>query len=293
MTLDTSSKPDVITFFDPTSCTFSYVVIDPDSGCCAAVDPVLDYVPSSGRTSHAGADRLIDFVRSKGLRLQWILETHAHADHLTAAVHLKQKLGGKHAIGENITVVQRTFGKLFNAEAEFATDGSQFDRLFSDDEQFSIGKLSARAIHTPGHTPACVTYLIGDAAFVGDAIFMPDLGTGRCDFPGGDARTLYRSIRKILALPESTRLFLCHDYQAPGRDEFRHETTVAEERSHNIHVHDGITEDDFVALRTAKDASLSVPNLILPSLQVNMRAGVFPPAEANGTRYLKIPIDVL
>lgn len=293
MTLDSSSKPDVTTFFDSGSCTFSHIVVDPDSQCCAIVDPVLDYAPASGRTSYVGADRLIDFVRNKGLRLQWILETHAHADHLTAAAHLKRILGGRHAIGESITVVQKTFGHLFNAEAEFATDGRQFDQLFRDDEQFSIGKLSAKAIHTPGHTPACVTYIIGDAAFVGDTIFMPDLGTGRCDFPGGDARTLYRSIRKILALPESTRIFLCHDYKSPGRDEYRHESTVAEECSHNIHVHDGVTEDDFVALRTAKDASLSVPNLILPSLQVNMRAGAFPPAEANGTRYLKIPLDVL
>jgi glyoxylase-like metal-dependent hydrolase (beta-lactamase superfamily II) len=221
------------------------------------------------------------------------LETHVHADHLSAAPYLKRELGGTLAIGENITIVQDTFGKLFNADAEFATDGRQFDHLFKDGDTFNLGSIEARVIHTPGHTPACMTYLIGDAGFVGDTLFMPDYGTARCDFPGGDARTLFQSIRKLFTLPDTTRLFMCHDYKAPGRDDFRYQTSVAEQRELNVHVHEGISEADFVAMRSARDATLGMPTLILPSVQVNMRAGQLPPAEDNGTRYLKIPLDVL
>ena len=280
-------------FFDSATYTYSYVVSDPATRRCAIVDSVLDYDPAAGRTSHESADRLIAHVREQGLTVDWLLETHVHADHLSAAPYLKRELGGQLAIGENITLVQDSFGKLFNAGSEFATDGRQFDRLFKDGERFPIGSLGARAIHTPGHTPACMTYVIGDAAFVGDTLFMPDYGTARCDFPGGDARVLYRSIHKLFQLPEQTRLFMCHDYKAPGRDDYRNETTVAEERAHNVHVHEGVGEDDFVAMRRARDATLGMPTLILPSVQVNMRAGQLPPAEDNGIRYLKIPLDVL
>jgi len=280
-------------FFDPATFTYSYVVSDPATRRCAIVDSVLDYDPAAGRTSLQNADRLIAYVREQGLQVDWLLETHVHADHLSAAPYLKRELGGQLAIGERITVVQNTFAKLFNAGPEFATDGRQFDRLFSDGEHFRIGNLEARAIHTPGHTPACLTYVIGDAAFVGDTLFMPDYGTARCDFPGGDARVLFRSIRKLFELPDATRLFMCHDYKAPGREEFLNETTVAEERAHNVHVHEGVSEDDFVAMRRARDATLGMPTLILPSVQVNMRAGQLPPAEDNGTRYLKIPLDAL
>ncbi|SDH49533.1 Glyoxylase, beta-lactamase superfamily II [Pseudomonas benzenivorans] len=280
-------------FFDSATYTYSYVVSDPATRRCAIVDSVLDYDPAAGRTSHESADRLIAHVREQGLTVDWLLETHVHADHLSAAPYLKRELGGQLAIGENITLVQDSFGKLFNAGSEFATDGRQFDRLFKDGERFPIGSLEARAIHTPGHTPACMTYVIGDAAFVGDTLFMPDYGTARCDFPGGDARVLYRSIHKLFQLPEQTRLFMCHDYKAPGRDDYRNETTVAEERAHNVHVHEGVGEDDFVAMRRARDATLGMPTLILPSVQVNMRAGQLPPAEDNGIRYLKIPLDVL
>ena len=236
---------------------------------------------------------MIAFVREHGLDVEWVLETHVHADHLSAAPYLKQQLGGTLGIGREITVVQDVFGKIFNAGTEFQRDGSQFDRLFADGDRFTLGSIEARAIHTPGHTPACMTYVIGDAAFVGDTLFMPDYGTARCDFPGGDARQLYRSIRKLFALPDATRLFLCHDYKAPGRDEFRWETTVGEEKRHNVHVHDGISEDEFVAMRTARDKTLDMPKLILPSVQVNMRAGQMPPAEGDGKRYLKIPLDTL
>ena len=281
-------------FFDPATFTYSYVVSDPTSGQCALIDPVLDYDPAAGRTSHKNADRLIAYVREHDLRVQWILETHVHADHLSAGHYLKEQLGGTLAIGDRITVVQDTFGKLFNVEPEFATDGRQFDRLFKDGETFRVGNVEARAIHTPGHTPACMTYLIGDAAFVGDTLFMPDYGTARCDFPGGDARTLYRSIHtKLFALPDATRVFMCHDYKAPGRDQYLYETTIGAERTGNVHIHAGIGEEQFVAMRQARDATLGMPTLILPSVQINMRAGELPPAEDNGTRYLKIPLDLL
>ena len=286
-------RPQVDAFFDPATYTYSYVVSDPDSKHCAIIDSVLDYDPAAGRTSTASADRLIAHVRENGLTVVWLLETHVHADHLSAAPYLKRELGGQLAIGENITVVQDTFGKLFNAGSEFATDGRQFDRLFKDGDSFRIGGLQARALHTPGHTPACMTYVIEDAGFVGDTLFMPDYGTARCDFPGGDARVLFASIRKLFALPDATRLFMCHDYKAPGRDDYRYETTVAEERARNVHVHEGVSEDDFVAMRSARDATLGMPTLILPSVQLNMRAGQMPPAEDNGVRYLKIPLDVL
>lgn len=279
-------------FFDEATNTVSYIVFDRTTLACAVVDSVLDYDPKSGRTSTASADRIVARVRELGARLEWILETHVHADHLSAAPWIKQQLGGRLGIGEHIVTVQQVFGKLFNAGTEFERDGSQFDHLFRDSEAFKIGSLQARALHTPGHTPACMSYLIEDAAFVGDTLFMPDYGTARCDFPGGDARTLYRSIRTLLALPPETRLFMCHDYMPDGRAPCW-ETTVADERAHNIHVHDGISEDDFVAMRTARDATLDMPVLILPSVQVNMRAGHLPPPEDNGTRYLKIPLDAL
>ncbi|MBF7729608.1 MBL fold metallo-hydrolase [Pseudomonas sp. N040] len=286
-------QPHVEAFFDPATYTYSYVVSDPSTRHCAIIDSVLDYEAASGRTSVKNADRLIAYVREQGLQVDWLLETHVHADHLSAAPYLKRELGGQLAIGENITVVQDTFGKLFNAGSEFATDGRQFDRLLKDGDTFMVGSIEARALHTPGHTPACMTYLIGDAGFVGDTLFMPDYGTARCDFPGGDARILFQSIRKLFALPGDTRLFMCHDYKAPGRDDYRYQTSVAEERAHNVHVHEGISEADFVAMRSARDATLGMPMLILPSVQVNMRAGQMPPAEDNGTRYLKIPLDVL
>ncbi|MGE4407588.1 MBL fold metallo-hydrolase [Pseudomonas sp.] len=280
-------------FFDPATFTYSYVVSDPETRQCALIDSVLDYDPASGRTSHATAECLVDYVHQHDLKVQWLLETHVHADHLSAAPYLKQRLGGRLAIGDQVTVVQDTFGKLFNAGAGFATDGRQFDRLFHDGDTFQVGSVQARAIHTPGHTPACMTYVIGDAAFVGDTLFMPDYGTARCDFPGGDARTLYRSIQRLFALPDETRVFMCHDYKAPGREEFLYETSIAAEREHNVHVHGGIDEERFVAMRTARDATLAMPALILPSVQVNMRGGELPEPESNGTRYLKIPLDVL
>lgn len=286
-------NPQIQGFFDPATFTISYIVGDADGGTCAIVDSVLDYDAKSGRTSTASADRLIDYVRQHGMRVDWILETHAHADHLSAAPYLKRALGGRIGIGEHIRTVQNTFKKVFNEDERFATDGSQFDHLFADGETFAIGALTARVLHTPGHTPACVCYLVGDAAFVGDTLFMPDYGTARCDFPGGDARTLYRSIRKLLALPGTTRLFMCHDYLTPTRNYHAWETTAGEERRHNVHVHEGIDEDDFVALRKARDATLDMPALILPSIQINMRAGERPPAESNGVAYLKIPLDVL
>ena len=284
---------EVTGFFDQATNTVSYVAADPATGKCAIVDSVLDYDASSGRTDHGSADRLIAFVRERGLEAEWLLETHVHADHLSAAPYLQQQLGGALAIGRNITVVQDMFGKIFNAGTEFQRDGSQFDRLFVDGDRFMVGSIEAQAMHTPGHTPACMTYLIGDAAFVGDTLFMPDYGTARCDFPGGDARMLYRSIHRIFALPDATRLFLCHDYKAPGRDQFSWETTVGEEKRQNVHVREGISEDEFVAMRTARDSTLGMPKLILPAVQVNMRAGRMPPAEDDGKRYLKIPLDTL
>ncbi|MBT8080055.1 MAG: MBL fold metallo-hydrolase [Gammaproteobacteria bacterium] len=286
-------KPQIHAFFDEPTNTVSYVVADDATGACAIVDSVLDYDAASGRTSTASADEIIKFVREKKFQVQWILETHVHADHLSAAPYLKDQVGGKTAIGKNVRTVQGVFGDVFNAEPDFLRDGSQFDHLFEDAETFSIGGIEGRAIHTPGHTPACMTYVIGDAAFVGDTLFMPDYGTARTDFPGGDAATLYRSIQRIFALPEETRLFMCHDYKAPGRDEYRWETTVAEERANNVHVQDGVTETDFVSFRTERDATLSMPKLILPSVQVNMRAGQLPPPEDNGNRYLKIPLNAL
>ena len=288
-----TQTPDVKTFFDEPTFTFSYVVSDPATKKAAIVDSVLNYDPKSGRTSKESADEIIAHVREHGLEVQWILETHVHADHLSAAPYLKEQLGGTLAIGSNIKTVQDVFGKVFNAGTEFARDGSQFDHLLEDGEQFAVGSIQARAIHTPGHTPACMTYVIGDAGFVGDTIFMPDFGTARCDFPGGDARTLYRSIQKIFALPDETRLFMCHDYKAPGREEFAHETTVGEEKAHNIHVGAGQSEEAFVKMRTERDATLDMPVLILPSVQVNMRAGHLPPKEDNGVSYLKIPLDAL
>jgi glyoxylase-like metal-dependent hydrolase (beta-lactamase superfamily II) len=280
-------------FFDPASFTYSYVVRDPSSQACAIIDPVLDYDPAAGRIGHASAQKIIDYIHAEQLQVQWLLETHVHADHLSAAAYLQGQLGGRLAIGEHIGLVQGVFAKLFNAGAEFATDGSQFDQLFADGASFQIGALTVQALHTPGHTPACLTYVVGDAAFIGDTLFMPDYGTARCDFPGGDARALYRSIQQIFALPAATRLFMCHDYQAPGRSEHQYLSTVAEQRAQNVHVHVGIDEDSFVAMRTARDAGLPMPALMLPSVQVNMRAGHLPQAEGNGVRYLKVPLDQL
>ncbi|WP_439535486.1 MBL fold metallo-hydrolase [Methyloversatilis sp.] len=287
-----SSSMQIEAFFDEATSTVSYLVLDRSTQACAIVDSVLDYDPKAGRTSTQSADRLIARVRELGARLEWILETHVHADHLSAAPHLRAQLGGQLGIGAHIVTVQKVFGSLFNAGDDFARDGRQFDRLFADGDTFTIGSLTARALHTPGHTPACMSYVIEDAVFVGDTLFMPDYGTARCDFPGGDARTLYRSVRRLLSLPPETRLFMCHDYPPGGRAP-AWESTVAEQRAHNIHVHDGIAEDDFVAMRTARDATLDMPVLILPSVQVNMRAGHLPEPEDNGTRYLKIPLDVL
>lgn len=286
------SRPYVQPFFDEPTNTFSYVVQDPDSRACAIIDSVLDFDYAAGRTTTASADAIIDYVREHDLQVQWILETHVHADHLSAASYLHQHLGGQTGIGAHICDVQEVFGTAFNTGQEFARDGSQFDRLFNDDDCFDIGTLQARVMHTPGHTPACLTYLIGDAAFVGDTLFMPDYGTARCDFPGGDASVLYHSIRRVLALPDNTRLFLCHDYPVSSRDEFIHETTVAEQRNHNIHVHDGVSESAFVAMRNARDATLDMPRLILPSVQINMRAGELPPPEDNGQVYVKIPLNL-
>lgn len=286
-------RPDVKAFFDEATNTFSYVAWDPATRMAAVIDSVLDFDPVSGRTRRHAADALIDFVKAQGLELEWVIDTHVHADHLSAAPYVQSVLGGKLAIGEHIRDVQETFGKIFNAGSEFQRDGSQFDHLFKDGEHYRLGSIDALALHTPGHTPACMTHVIGDAAFVGDTLFMPDYGTARCDFPGGDARTLYRSIQRIFALPEDTRVFLCHDYKAPGRDHFVHETSVGDERQSNIHVRVGSDEDSFVQMRNTRDATLSMPRLLLPSVQVNMRAGKFPPAEDNGTAYLKIPLDTL
>jgi len=298
--MNTRSNLQVEGFFDPATWTVSYIVFDKKTRACALVDSVLDYDPKSGRTAHTSADRLIERVRELDAKVQWILETHVHADHLSAAPYLKEALGGQLGIGRHITTVQRVFGSLFNAGAEFARDGRQFDHLFADDESFSIGGLKARAMHTPGHTPACMTYVVSDgdgvnverAAFVGDTLFMPDYGTARCDFPGGDARTLYRSINKVLSLPPDTTLYMCHDYQPGGRD-VQFISTVAEEREKNIHVRNGISEEEFVAMRHARDATLGMPTLILPSVQVNMRAGQLPEPEDNGMRYIKIPLNAV
>lgn len=287
------SKLAVKGFFDAPTFTATHVAYDPVTRHGAIIDSVLDYDPASGRTSPASADQVVDFVTREALTIDWLLETHAHADHLSAAPYLQEKLGGRIAIGAAITTVQKVFGGIFNFGDEFARDGSQFDHLFHDGEPFAVGNIPAMALHVPGHTPADLAYIIGDCAFVGDTLFMPDYGTARADFPGGDARELYRSIRRLLSLPDETRMFLCHDYKGPGRDAFVWETTVAAQKAHNIHVHDGVAEDDFVAMRTKRDAALDLPNLILPSVQVNVRGGRLPPPESNGARYLKIPIDVL
>lgn len=285
--------PEVFAFFDEPTNTATYVLKDPATQAAAIIDSVLDFDAAAGRTNTKAADDVITFVKDRGFDVQWLLETHVHADHLSAAPYLKEKLGGKIAIGANITVVQDVFGKVFNAGTEFERDGSQFDALFKEGDRIRIGEMTGYAIHTPGHTPACMTYVFGDAAFIGDTLFMPDYGTARADFPGGSARELYRSIRKVLALPPETRLFLCHDYKAPGRDKYAWETTVAEQRKSNLHVRDGVTEDEFVAMREARDKTLSMPKLIIPSIQVNMRAGDLPEPEDNGVRYLKMPLNRL
>lgn len=283
-------------FFDEATSTVSYIVLDRETMQCAILDSVLDFDPKSGRTSRHSADQLIARVKELGATVQWLLETHVHADHLSAAPYLKEKLGGTLAIGQQITVVQNVFGQLFNAGASFARDGSQFDHLLADNEEFKIGNLACRALHTPGHTPACMTYTVssGDdlAAFVGDTIFMPDFGTARCDFPGGNANILYRSIHRVLSLPPQTKLYLCHDYPPNGRA-VAYVTTVAEQRAANVHVHEGVSEAEFVEMRTKRDATLEMPVLLLPSVQVNMRAGELPEAEDNGMRYLKIPLNAL
>lgn len=290
---DSAQRPLVKSFFDEDTFTVSHVVRDPGSSACAIIDSVLDFDPASGRTRTQSAQQLVDYVRSEGLQVQWLLETHAHADHLSAAPWLQQELGGELAIGLHITHVQEVFGKVFNAGTEFARDGSQFDRLFADGDRFAIGGLQATVLHVPGHTPACLAYVIGDAVFPGDTLFMPDYGTARCDFPGGDAAQLYRSIRRLLGLPDQARLLLCHDYKAPGRDHYAWETTIGAQRVGNVHMHEGVSEAEFVGMRRARDATLAMPRLLLPSVQVNMRAGQLPPAEDNGVRYLKLPLNVV
>ena len=285
-------NPNIEAFYDPTTGTVSYVVYDATGGTAAIIDPVLDFDPKSGRTTTTSADAIVAFVRGKGLAVAWLLETHAHADHLSAAAYLQQTLGGKTAIGEHIRQVQGVFKGLFNLGAEFTADGSQFDHLFAEDEAFSVGALRGRALFVPGHTPADMAYQIGDAVFLGDTLFMPDVGTARCDFPGGDAHTLYQSIRKLLSLPDDTRLFMCHDYPPTDRQPIW-ETTVGEQKRNNIHVRDGIGEAAFVAMRKGRDANLDMPVLLIPSVQVNIRAGQLPPAENNGVSYLKMPINAL
>ncbi|MCC5984265.1 MAG: MBL fold metallo-hydrolase [Rhodobacteraceae bacterium] len=286
-------QPEVTSFFDQATNTITYVVRDPGGSACAIIDSVLDFDYAAGRTSTASADEVIAFVKDKGYRVEWLLETHVHADHLSAAPYLQEQVGGKIGIGRNITVVQDTFGKVFNAGTEFERDGSQFDQLFDEGDSIHIGQLRVDVLHTPGHTPACLTYVIGDAAFVGDTLFMPDFGTARCDFPGGSADTMWESVQKILALPAETRIFVGHDYKAEGRAEYAWETTVGEQKARNVHVGAGKTREDFVRMRTERDAKLDMPKLIVPSLQVNMRAGQMPPAEDNGTVYLKVPVNKL
>ena len=292
ITVDLSIKPEVTAFFDPLTSTISYVVKDPHSDACAIIDSVTDIDYAAGRIAYEAADKMIECIKAHDLKLEWLVETHVHADHLSGAPYIQDKLGGKIGIGEHITLVQQTFGKIFNEGKDFQPNGSQFDHLFRDGETYQIGTMNAFAMHTPGHTPACMTHVIGDAAFVGDTLFMPDGGSARADFPGGDARTLYRSIKKVVSLPNETRLFMCHDYAPNGR-EIRWETTVAEQRSQNIHVKDGISEDEFVAMRETRDRTLGMPKLIIPSLQVNMRGGELPPPDASGKRFLKVPINVL
>ncbi|AWW74459.1 MBL fold metallo-hydrolase [Erythrobacter sp. KY5] len=285
--------PDVTSFLDTQTNNISHVATDLETGSCAIIDPLLDYDQASGRSSTRSADKIAEHVKTHGLTVEWIIDTHIHADHLSAGHYLRSELGGKLAIGEHISEVQKVFGKLFNADEDFRLDGSQFDHLFRDGETYKVGNIDAKAIHTPGHTPACMTHLIGDAAFVGDTLFMPDYGTARCDFPGGDARTLFRSIQRIFELPDDTRMFLNHDYLPEGRDELRWISSVGEQRRSNIHVREGISEDEFVAMRTKRDATLATPKLMIPSVQVNMRAGNFPEPESNGIRYIKVPVDTL
>jgi glyoxylase-like metal-dependent hydrolase (beta-lactamase superfamily II) len=286
-----ANAPQVQAFFDEPTNTVSYLVSDPATKKGAVIDPVLDYDHRSGAASVKSPDAILAAAREAAIDIEWVLETHAHADHLSGAPYMKQKTGAKVGIGEHIKDVQQIFRAVFNI-TDVSGDGSEFDHLFGEGERFTIGSLQAQVIYTPGHTPACVSYLIGDAVFVGDTLFMPDYGTARADFPGGDARELYRSIQRILSLPPQTRLFICHDYKAPGRDQYAWETTVGEERTRNVHVREGVTEDDFVAMRTARDAKLATPQLLLPSIQVNIRAGKFPPAEANGVHYLKVPVTL-
>ena len=290
--VDTSVKPDVKAFFDPATNTISYVVKDPNSQSCAIVDSVMDIDYAAGRITYDNADEIIQYVRDNDLKVEWLIETHVHADHLSAAPYIQQKLGGKIGIGENITVVQDTFGKVFNEGTEFQRDGSQFDRLFKEGDTYQIGGMTAFAMHTPGHTPACMTHVIGDSAFVGDTLFMPAGGSARADFPGGDAGILYDSIQKVLSLPDETKLFMCHDYGPNGRD-IQWETSVADEKEHNIHVGGGKTKEDFVKFRTERDAQLDMPRLIIPSLQVNMRAGQMPPKDEQGDVFLKVPVNKL
>jgi glyoxylase-like metal-dependent hydrolase (beta-lactamase superfamily II) len=290
--VDLGVKPEVTAFFDEPTNTVSYVVKDPSSNACAVIDSVMDIDYAAGRISYQSADEIIRFVQEHGLKVEWLIETHAHADHLSAAPYIQGKLGGKLGIGENIKVVQEVFGKIFNEGTEFQRDGSQFDQLFKDGDTYRIGGMTAFAMLTPGHTPACMTHVVGDAAFVGDTLFMPDGGTARADFPGGDARVLYRSIKRVLELPPETRLFMCHDY-APGGREIKWETSVAEERAHNIHVRDGVSEDEFVKMREARDKTLELPKLIIPSIQVNIRGGNLPEPDVTGKRHLKVPINEL
>ncbi|MEX5564516.1 MBL fold metallo-hydrolase [Pseudophaeobacter sp. 1A16562] len=284
-------NPIVKAFFDEATNTVSYVVRDPNGSACAIIDSVLDFDHAAGRTDTSSADEIIDWITAEGLKTEWILESHVHADHLSAAPYLQERLGGKIGIGEKITIVQDTFGKVFNEGTEFQRDGSQFDQLFKEGDTFMIGQLRGEVLHTPGHTPACLTYVIGDAAFVGDTLFMPDFGTARCDFPGGSSETLFNSIQKILALPDETRIFVGHDYKAPGRDEYAWETTVGEQKALNIHIGQGKSIEDFVSMRDARDATLGMPRLILPSLQVNMRAGQMPEPDDQGDVFLKIPVN--
>ncbi|MEP1188332.1 MAG: MBL fold metallo-hydrolase [Roseibium sp.] len=290
--VDMTLKPDVTAFFDPATNTISYVVKDPASQSCAVVDSVMDIDYAAGRITYDHADKIIDFIRSNDLELEWLIETHVHADHLSAAPYIQRALGGKLGIGDKITVVQDTFGKVFNEGTEFQRDGSQFDQLFQDGDTYQIGGMTAFAMYTPGHTPACMVHVIGNAAFVGDTLFMPDGGSSRADFPGGDAATLYDSIQKVLSLPDDMRLFMCHDYGPNGRD-IQWETTVGAEKEHNIHVGGGKTKEDFVKFRTERDAQLDMPKLIIPSLQVNMRAGKLPPADDSGKTFLKVPVNGL
>ncbi|GGE02913.1 hypothetical protein GCM10011345_05380 [Gemmobacter megaterium] len=285
--------PKIHSFFDEATNTITYVVQEPEGRACAIVDSVLDFDYASGRTDTRSADAVVEFIRDAGLEVAWILETHVHADHLSAAPYLQERLGGKIGIGEKITVVQNTFGKIFNEGTRFQRDGSQFDQLFTEGDSFHIGQLRGDVLHTPGHTPACLTYVIGDAAFVGDTLFMPDFGTARCDFPGGSAETMWDSIQKILALPDETRIFVCHDYKAEGRDQYAWETTVGDQKRLNKHIGAGKSKEDFIRMRTERDAELAMPKLIIPSLQVNMRAGQMPEPEDNGVSYLKVPVNGL